>query len=79
VNRGLTWFANIWLCIALVVNALIVAQIFASTTSIQAGFSQIRQVYDPLDMENVLFQALLFAPLCIAILWRNHRQERPTR
>jgi hypothetical protein len=76
MNRGLTWFANIWLALALVANALIVAESFDSTTSFWVGMSQLRQVYDPFDLQNILFQALLFAPVCVAILWRNHRQDR---
>jgi hypothetical protein len=68
-----------WLGIALVVNALIVVGSFASTSSFSAGIGQIRQVYDPFDMQDVLFQAALFAPMCIAILWRNYSQGRPMR
>jgi hypothetical protein len=61
----------------LIVNALIVVESFASTASFSTGVRQLRQVYDPSDMQNVLFQVLLAAPVCVAILWRNHRQERP--
>jgi hypothetical protein len=78
MNRGLTWFANLWLGMAIVVNALVVAEAFASSTSFWTGLSQLRQVYNPFDMQNILFQVILFSPVVVALLWRNRRQERST-
>jgi hypothetical protein len=78
VNSGLTWFANAWLCMAVVVNALVVASAFATALSFSDGIRQLQDAYDPFDPENWIFQLALFAPAAIAIFWRDRRQARPT-
>lgn len=78
MNNSLTRFAGIWFGIAVLVNMLVIAGALIGSAGVWDGIGQVRDAYDPFDIRTWLFQIGLFAPMIIAIFWRNLRANRPT-
>jgi uncharacterized membrane protein len=78
LDRILTWFANGWIVLFFVFNAISILSLLFLAPSFLDGFTEVRGIYGPFNVWNWAVEIALISPAFVALAWRDRRRKRIT-
>jgi len=76
MDKVLTWFAGVWIGLAVIVNTVAMIGMIWTAQTLWTGIAKIQETYSPFNYWNWFAEIVLISPAIGAMVWREKRRRR---